>query len=69
MVSEADQLSFKGGQFCCRNSGEKMTEEKKQHRPGHCMRIEPESTKVPIRDKAVVEAFKKARCWKFCKKL
>lgn len=69
MASKADQLSFKGGRFCHRNLGEKMTEEKKQHRSSHFLRTKHESIEVLIRDKAVVEAFKKAGCWKFCKKL
>ena len=46
-----------------------MTEEKKRHRFGHCLITELESNEVLIRDKAVVEAFKKAGCWNFCKKL
>jgi len=46
-----------------------MTEERKSHRSGHCLRTEPKSTKVLARDKSVMEAFKKEGCWKFCKKL
>jgi len=46
-----------------------MIEEKRSHRSGHCLRIEPVSTKVLVRDKSVVEAFKKVGCFKFCKKL
>lgn len=46
-----------------------MTEEKKCHKSSHCLRTEPESTEVLIREKEVVKAFKKAGCWKFCKKL
>jgi len=46
-----------------------MTEERKSHRPSHCLRTEPESTEVLAREKSVVEAFKKVGCWKFCKKI
>ena len=46
-----------------------MTEEKKCHRSSHCLRTKPESTEVLVKDKSVVEAFKKVGCWKFCKKL
>ena len=46
-----------------------MTEEKKRHKSSHFLKIEPEGIEVLIRDKAVVEAFKKVECWKFCKKL
>ena len=46
-----------------------MTEEKKNHRSGHCLRIEPESIGTLAKDKSVLEAFKKAGCLKFCEKL
>ena len=46
-----------------------MTEEKKNHRSGHFLRIEPESTKALAKYKSVLEAFKKTRCWKFCESL
>jgi len=69
LESEVDQLSFKRGQVCHKNSKEKMTEEKKRHKSSHFLKIEPEGIEVLIRDKAVVEAFKKVECWKFCKKL
>ena len=46
-----------------------MTEEKKNHRSGHFLRTEPESTEALAKDKSVMEAFKKTGCWRFCKKL
>ena len=46
-----------------------MTEERKNHRSGHCLRTEPESIEALTKDKSVEEAFKKAGCWKFCEKL
>lgn len=46
-----------------------MTEEKKNDMSGHCLRIEPESTEALAKDKSMMEAFKKTRCWRFCKKL
>jgi len=67
--SEADQLNYKTNCFCYRDLEERMTDEKKCHRSGHCMRTEPENIEVLSRDKAIVEAFKKVGCWKFCKKL
>jgi len=55
--------------FCYRNSEANIIEEGKSHRSGHCLRTEPESTEVLARDKSVLEAFEKAGCWNFCKKL
>ena len=46
-----------------------MSEEKKNHRSGHCLRTEPESIGTLAKDKSVLEAFKKAGCLKFCEKL
>ena len=46
-----------------------MTKEKKSHRYGHCLRTKPESTEALVKDKSVLEAFKKTGCWKFCEKL
>ena len=45
-----------------------MTEEKKNHRSGHCLRTEFEIAEALANDKSVVEAFKKTGCWKFCEK-
>jgi len=39
-----------------------MTEERKSHRSGHCLRIEPDITAVLAIDNSVVEAFKKKGC-------
>ena len=46
-----------------------MTEEKRNHRSGHCLRTEPGGLEALTRDKSVEEAFKKVGCWRFCEKL
>ena len=46
-----------------------MIEEKKNHKSGHCLRTKPESTEALVKDKSVLEAFKKAGSLKFCEKL
>ena len=46
-----------------------MAEEKKNHRGGHCLRSEPESTKVLAEDQTVMDAFSKASCLNFYEKL
>ena len=46
-----------------------MTEEKRNHRSGHFLRSEPEITGALAKDKTLLEAFRKARCLKFCEKL
>ena len=46
-----------------------MVEEKRNHRSGHYLRIEPEGLESLTRDKYVEEAFKKVGCWRFCEKL
>ena len=46
-----------------------MIEEKKNHKSGHCLRTKPESTEALVKDKSVLEAFKKTGCWKFYEKL
>ena len=46
-----------------------MTKEKRNHRSGHYLRMEPESIEALTKDKSVEEAFKKEGCWRFCEKL
>ena len=46
-----------------------MTEEKKVHRRGNCLRYDPKSVKALVEDQIVMEAFSKAGCFKFCEKL
>ena len=46
-----------------------MVEEKKNHRSGHCLRSEPESTRVLVEDQTVMDAFSKASFLKFYEKL
>jgi len=43
--------------------------EKKEHRSGKPLRTEPEGLDITLRNEEVKKAFKKAGCWKFCKKL
>ena len=43
--------------------------EKKEHRSGKCLRTEPEGLDITLRNKEVEKAFKKVKCWNFCKKL
>ena len=43
--------------------------ERKNHRLGMFLRIEPEGLEITLRNREVEHAFKQAGCWKFCKKL
>lgn len=46
-----------------------MSEERKNHRSGRCLRTEPEGLDALRTDKTIEEAFKKVGCWRFCEKL
>ena len=46
-----------------------MTKERRNHRSSNCLRTEPESIEALVKDKSVMEAFKKIGCWRFCEKL
>ena len=43
--------------------------EKKEHGSGKCLRNEPEGLDITLKNKDAEKAFKKARCWNFCRKL
>ena len=43
--------------------------EKKEHRSGKPLRIEPKDLDITLRDEGVKKAFQNAGCWNFCKKL
>lgn len=46
-----------------------MSEERKNHRLGRCLRAEPEGLDVLMRNGEVEHAFKQVGHWRFCEKL
>jgi len=46
-----------------------MSEERKRHKAGQCLRTKPEGLDDLTKDERVEEAFKKVGCWRFCEKI